>query len=238
MKLQELSSNVYILSAHPDDDKVQPVIGAVIGNQETILIDAGNSPRHAQLMLDELKRMAAPPVTQIIYTHWHWDHVFGACVFDAPALSHRLCKEKLLEEVHISWSEAYLQEEVKRDPNRVTRANILREGVDDWGNFRIVMPSKIFETSEVLDGEGYRLELLHINSKHSPDSIIVTVVGENVMFVADAFYPAPLRYEPNDQTLDLKVLRAMLKSSCTQFVHGHGEVLSRENVQEILEESV
>jgi glyoxylase-like metal-dependent hydrolase (beta-lactamase superfamily II) len=237
MKLQQLSSNVYILPAHPDDDRVQPVIGAVLGNQETILMDAGNSPRHAQLMLEELKRMAAPPVTQIIYTHWHWDHVFGACVFNAPVLSHRLCKEKLLEEANNPWSETFLQEEVKRDPNRATRTNVLREGVDDWKSFKIVVPSKTFEISETLEGEGYKLELLHVNSKHSPDSIIVTVIGENVMFVADAFYPAPLRYAPNDQTLDVKVLELMLNSSCTQFVHGHGEVLSKENVQEIFDES-
>lgn len=238
MKLEQLSSRVYILPAHPDDDKVQPVIGAVVGDSETILIDAGNSPRHASMMLDGLKSISAPAVTQIIYTHWHWDHVFGACIFDAPALSHRLCKEKLLEEASKPWSETFLQEEVRLDSSRETRANILREGVEDWETFKIIVPTRTFETSEMLEGAGYRLELVHVNSKHSDDSIIVNVIGEGVMFVADAFYPAPLRYEPNDQTLDVKVLEFMLSSSCSQFVHGHGEVLSRESVQEILEESV
>lgn len=237
MSLEQLSTSVYILPAHPDDDKVQPVIGAVIGNSETILIDAGNSPRHAREMLNELEKIAAPPIKQIIYTHWHWDHVFGACIFNAPALSHHLCKEKLLEDAAHPWSESYLQEEVKHDPSRETRANILRQGVDNWETFKIVVPAKTFETSEVLLGEGYRLELLHVNSKHSADSIIVNVIGEDVMFVADAFYPAPLRFEPNDRTLDVKVLELMLNSSYAQFVHGHGEVLSRENVQEIFKES-
>jgi glyoxylase-like metal-dependent hydrolase (beta-lactamase superfamily II) len=149
-----------------------------------------------------------------------------------------LCKEKLLEEAAQPWSEAFLQEEVQRDPSRELRANILRAGVESWETFKIVVPSKTFETSEVLAGEGYKLELLHVNSKHSPDSIIVNVVGEAVMFVADAFYPAPLRLEPNDQTPDVKVLELMLNSSCNKFVHGHGDVLNRENVQEILDELV
>ncbi len=235
MSLAQLSSRVYILPAHPDYDKVQPVIGAVLGNKETILIDAGNSPGHAQEMLDELKNIAAPPIKQIIYTHWHWDHVFGACIFNAPALSHRLCKEKLLEEANNPWSEVFLHEEVKREPSRETRANILREGVEDWNTFKIVVPSRTFETSEVLEGEGYRLELQHVNSKHSPDSILVSVMGEGIMFVADAFYPAPLRLEPKDQSLDTKVLEFMLHSPYTQFVHGHGDVLTKENVKEILE---
>jgi hypothetical protein len=58
------------------------------------------------------------------------------------------------------------------------------------------------------------------------------------MFVADAFYPPPLRSEADDRTLDVKVLEFMSDSSCHTFVHGHGEVLSRENVREILEESL
>lgn len=237
MKLEQLTSSVWILPAHPDDDKVQPAIGAVIGKTQTILIDAGNTPRLAQHLLEELESIKAPPVRQIIYTHHHWDHVFGACVYNAPAVAHVLCKEKLQKFDRESWNEQALQELVERGDIRAESAKIINEGVDNWNAFRLVLPKKTFEATEVLEGEGYRLELTHIHSKHSPDSVVVNVLGENVMFVADAFYPAPLRQEPNDRTLDRNVLEFMLASPCTQFVHGHGEPLTREIVQEILEET-
>jgi glyoxylase-like metal-dependent hydrolase (beta-lactamase superfamily II) len=74
-----------------------------------------------------------------------------------------------------------------------------------------------------------------VDSKHSPDSILTTVIGENIMFVADAFYPAPLPINPNNRTLAKNVLETMLASTCDIFVQGHGEPLTRTEVKEILE---
>ena len=49
----------------------------------TLIVDAGNSPRHARLLLDEVARLPIPSPTYLALTHWHWDHVFGAsaCLF-------------------------------------------------------------------------------------------------------------------------------------------------------------
>jgi glyoxylase-like metal-dependent hydrolase (beta-lactamase superfamily II) len=235
MKLQQLTSKVWILPAHPDDDKVQPAVGVVIGDTETVLIDAGNTPRLARELFAELEQLKAPPVKYIVYTHYHWDHVFGACVFGAPIIAHVLCKKKLLEFAALSWSEQVLQASVERGLIRAESAKIIRDGVDDWDKFSVVLPTQTFEEKETLAGQGYKLELTHVDSKHSDDSILASVVGENVMFVADAFYPAPLRVNPNDRTLDKMVIKRMLASVSEIFVHGHGEPLTRENVQEILE---
>jgi glyoxylase-like metal-dependent hydrolase (beta-lactamase superfamily II) len=235
MNLTQFSSGVWLFPAHPDGDKVQPAVGVVIGDSETVLIDAGNTPKIAREILAELERIKAPPVKHLIYTHYHWDHSFGACVFDAPVTAHFLCKQKLLEFAKLLWNEKGLQECVERDMIREESAKMIREGVEDWTTFRIVLPTKTFEDEERLIGAGYRLELTHVDSKHSHDSILVEVVGESVMFVADAFYPAPLRMNPTDRTLDKHVLKTMLASTCEMFVHGHGEPLKRAQVQELLE---
>lgn len=235
MRLQQLSSKVWILPAHPDDDKVQPTVGIVVGDTKTVLIDAGNTPRHARELLIELEQIKAPPVRHIIYTHYHWDHVFGACVFGAPVIAHFLCKKKLLEFAALSWGEQVLQESVERGLIRAESAEIIRDGVDDWSTFKVVLPTKTLEDKETLVGQGYRLELTHVDSKHSHDSILVEVVGENVMFVADAFYAAPLRVDPDDRMLDKRVVKTMLASVAEIFVQGHGDPLTRVEVQEVLE---
>jgi glyoxylase-like metal-dependent hydrolase (beta-lactamase superfamily II) len=235
MRLEQLTSKVWLLPAHPDDDKVQPAVGVVMGDTETVLIDAGNTPHLARELLIELEQLKAPPVKHIVYTHYHWDHVFGACVFAAPVIAHFLCKKKLLEFAKLSWSEQVLQESVERGLIRAESAKIIREGVDDWDSFSVVLPTKTFDKKEALMGQGYRLELTHVNSKHANDSLLAEVVSENVMFVADAFYPAPLRVDPNDRTLDKMVLKTMLASVAEIFVHGHGDPLTRAEVQEVLE---
>jgi glyoxylase-like metal-dependent hydrolase (beta-lactamase superfamily II) len=235
MRLEQLSPTVWLFPAHPDDDKVQPAVGIIVGETETVLVDAGNAPRHAREILGEIQRIKAPLVKQIIYTHYHWDHIFGACVFDAPVTAHVLCKRKLLEFANMSWSDQGLQECVRRGMIREESAKIIREGVDDWKTFSVVLPTKTFDEKETLQGEGYRLELTRVDSKHANDSILVEVAHEGVMFVADAFYPAPSWISPNDRTLDKHVLKTMLASTCETFVHGHGDPLTRAEVQEILE---
>jgi glyoxylase-like metal-dependent hydrolase (beta-lactamase superfamily II) len=235
MKLEQLASRVWVLPAHPDDDKVQPAVGIVMGDTGTVLIDAGNTPRHALELLAELEQIKAPPIRYIIYTHYHWDHVFGVCVFATPVIAHTLCKEKLRDFAKLSWNEQSLQGCVERGLIRAESAKIIREGVADWNSFKVVLPTKTFEDKEILEGSGYKLELTHVDSKHANDSVLVEVVGEGVMFVADAFYPAPLRVNPNDQALDKNVLKAMLASNCKTFVHGHGDPLTRAEVQEVLE---
>ena len=89
--LERLGERVWYLPAHPDPEKVQPVIGIVLGDEETVLIDAGNTPALADRLQDELNQIEVPPVTKIIYTHHHWDHVFGACTYEAQVIAHSRC---------------------------------------------------------------------------------------------------------------------------------------------------
>ena len=59
--LVQLSDNVWL---YPRDDNLeveQPNIGAIILDNATILIDAGNSPRHARGIMSALASMDAPP---------------------------------------------------------------------------------------------------------------------------------------------------------------------------------
>src|SRR5690606_14878150 len=78
-ELQQISEHVWVYPHNPND--TQPNVGVIVTEQHTVLIDAGNSPRHARRILGELWRINAPTVTHVIYTHYHWDHTFGAQIF-------------------------------------------------------------------------------------------------------------------------------------------------------------
>ncbi|GAB4428720.1 MAG: hypothetical protein Fur0044_26540 [Anaerolineae bacterium] len=47
--LQKLNRHVYWLP--PDDRTDRPILGAITGERATLLVDAGNSPAHAQLLV-------------------------------------------------------------------------------------------------------------------------------------------------------------------------------------------
>lgn len=225
-KLEQIGGRVWYLPAHPDPNQVQPLVGVVVGDRETVLIDAGNTPRTAETVLSELERIGAPPVGKLIYTHHHWDHVFGGCVYGAEAIAHTLCRTQLEREALRPWSEAFLAEEVTRDPTLEGMANVLRLGVEDWAGFRIVVPEESFEATYVVQGEGYRLELEHVGGKHAADSVVVNVPDERVMFLGDSFYPPPLRLGFPDRSPDMEMLKSLLSKNCEFYLDGHGEPFS------------
>jgi glyoxylase-like metal-dependent hydrolase (beta-lactamase superfamily II) len=226
-KLEQVGKRVWYLPAHPDPNQVQPLVGVVVGDGETVLIDAGNTPRTAETVLSELERIGAPPVGKVIYTHHHWDHVFGGCVYGAEAIAHTLCRTQLETEALKPWSEAFLIKEVSRDPTLEGMVNVLKLGVEDWEEFRIVVPKVSFEATYVVQGEGYRLELEHVGGKHAADSVVVNVPDEGVMFLGDSFYPPPLRLELADKSLDMEMLKGFLAEDCEFYLDGHSEPFAK-----------
>jgi predicted amidohydrolase len=49
-QFHRLTVHVYYLS--PDSTTDRPVLGAIVGTTGTLVVDAGNSPAHAQVLLD------------------------------------------------------------------------------------------------------------------------------------------------------------------------------------------
>lgn len=235
--LRQVGERVWYLPPHPDSEQVQPLVGIVVGDKETVLIDAGNTPRTAKTVLSELERIGAPPVGHIIYTHYHWDHVFGGCIYGAPATAHTKCLAQLKKEALKPWSRTFLTNEVARDPTLEGMANVLRQGVEDWEGFHIVVPEVSFETAYELRGEGYRLELKHVGGKHAADSVVVAVADEKIMFLGDSFYPPPLRLGLSDRSLDIEMLKSFLSEACELYLDGHGEPFTKTELAARLNEA-
>src|SRR5690349_24656977 len=133
--LQALTEHVWLLPHDPNPDAVQSSVGVVTTQKESVLIDAGNSPRLARILKTELARNHLPPVSRILLTHHHWDHVYGACVFDVPVTAHFLCKTILEEESRKPWGTEYLNEEISRNPKLKASYAARAKAIEDWGTF-------------------------------------------------------------------------------------------------------
>jgi glyoxylase-like metal-dependent hydrolase (beta-lactamase superfamily II) len=60
-------------------------VGFVITENGVVVVDTTESPKVAQRVFDELRKICQLPVSHIIYTHFHDDHVRGASVFHEPS---------------------------------------------------------------------------------------------------------------------------------------------------------
>ncbi len=233
--LVQLAENVWIFPRDPDPIRAetQPNVGIIVTAKHTILVDAGNSPRHGRRIMIALDDIQAPAVSNIIYTHSHWDHVFGAMVFGAPAIGHELARKQLSEMANRSWNNNYVQEEIQRAPARETSLRAMMRAMEDWRNFRIVQPELVLSQNLTLYVDGTTLDIEHVVSNHSPDSVVVRLPESRIMFVGDCFYQPPAYLGLPQETLDYALMRQLIREDIDLYVDGHSEPMTRETFTQL-----
>ncbi len=235
LKLTQLAKHTWLLPHDPHPKAVQCSIGVIVTPKGSLLVDSGNSPRLASRIKVELMRCNLPPVSHIIYTHHHWDHIYGACGFNVPVTAHIICKAILEEESSKPWSIAYLNTGIKNNPKLKVSYNARAKSIDDWETFRIVVPEDVFENEKVIDFGGLAIELEHVGGEHAEDSIIVKVPEDGVMFVGDCYYPPPLHLRKPDSTHSFNMLRRLQNDDYDLYVEGHDKPFTQTKLLKLLQ---
>lgn len=234
VELQAVSPHVWLYPYNPDD--IQPNVGVIITAEQTVLVDAGNSPRHARRVLTELWRMGAPPVTHVIYTHYHWDHTFGAQIFNCPVVAHDMTLDLLqMYYANKPWSAAYLQEEARQNPDRANVMAAIGRAVDEWRGFHVVLPELLFSHDLTLHLADLTLHLRHVGGRHAADSITVEVVEDAVLFIGDSYYPPPPFLRQPGDGLDVGLYAGFIERGLDWYIEGHNRPLNRDEAALMLD---
>ena len=73
------SPTAYVATAEPASVN----IGLVVGSERALVIDTGSSPQLGRRILAAAREIAGDiPVSHVVVTHYHWDHLFGLAGFD------------------------------------------------------------------------------------------------------------------------------------------------------------
>jgi len=86
LELTEVADNIFVHRgeiAEPDPDNQGDVanIGVIIGDKSIAVIDTGGSRAVGEALYRAIRRRSSLPISHVILTHVHPDHVFGASVF-------------------------------------------------------------------------------------------------------------------------------------------------------------
>ncbi len=179
----QLTPHVYWLS--PDSTTDRPILGAIVGRRGTVLVDVGNSPAHVQILLAELSKRQLPAPTFAMLTHWHWDHIFGASALDVPIFAHVETRRIITVMAGFDWSDAALDQRVAEGTEIAFCRDMLKVEWPDRRNL-IIRPPDIGITEQVeVDLGGVTARFIHVGGDHSPDSSVVYVPEDRVMFLGD-----------------------------------------------------
>jgi glyoxylase-like metal-dependent hydrolase (beta-lactamase superfamily II) len=200
----------------------RPALGYIRGDRAALMVDAGNSPAHVRLFLDELHAQGLPVPRFVALTHRHWDHTFGLCALDAVALAGRETVEHLRQAADISWNAHTLAVYLDREEIREFSEEHIRLEYPDLSTICIRVPEIGFSGETEVELGNCHCLLKQIPSPHSEDSVAVFVPEERVLFLGDAACEACAHGTWTDQPALLEqLLHAIEPLDFTVCVTGH-----------------
>lgn len=186
--LQKLSSRIFYMLHRDETDR--PVLGLISGSKYSMIIDSGNSPRHAKEFLEELKQMDIAPIKYLVLTHHHWDHVFGIKEMNLITIAHEKTKEELDKMRTLKWDDESMKEFIEKKIFTEFSVECIKDEIEieDRKNFEIGEVDIAYNESLEIDLGGLSCVIRSIGGPHTDDSTMIYIPEEKTMFLGDSIY--------------------------------------------------
>ena len=216
MRLDRIADDIHILIS---GRYAQVTSTVFITAEGAIVVDTMPFPEETRRIIAFVEERLGPnSVRYVILSHYHADHVYGACLFEeAETISHDYCRY-LLER----YGQARLEQAKKETP--ALAAVELR------------LPDITFQREMRLHLGHRDLRLWHTPG-HTPDGISVYVPDEKAIIASDSIMPVPHIVGGNYRRLR-ETLVAMRKLNPGFVVQGHGDVLLRGEINDVIDSSL
>ena len=184
----------------------------IVTSAGVVVIDALGSPVLATQLLSEIRRVTAVPVTHVIVTHYHADHVYGLQTLKAAGariVAHGAARQYLGSELAQQRLEA----------SRLT----LAPWID--ADTRLVPADEWLDGSTTLVIGDVRMEIQPAGPSHTPEDMVIYLPQDKVLLAGDLVFRRRIPFVGQaDSGNWIKSLDKLLEFDARVIVPGHGPV--------------
>ncbi|WP_432665598.1 MBL fold metallo-hydrolase [Wukongibacter baidiensis] len=184
--IKKLTDRVFYMPHSEETDR--PSLGLICGNKYSLIVDSGNSPKHAREFLSEIEALDIPPVRYLVITHWHWDHIFGIKEMDLVTIAHENIKEDFEKMKKYNWDDASLEGYIKDGTFSDFTVEFIKKEMPDRKELSIGDLDIIIKDSIEIDLGGVTCIIKGVEGSHTDDSLVVYAPEEKVVFLGDCVY--------------------------------------------------
>jgi cyclase len=209
--VQNIKENIYQLRGAAAANT-----GVFIGEKEVVAIDSKMTEDGAAQMIAEIRKLTPLPIGHILLTHSDDDHVNGLLGFPQGATI-------------VSHENA--------------RADMVKEKVFQSPRGLAYLPSVTFSDRVTFylgnGSKSTRVDFLYFGPGHTDGDAVVYFPDEKVVFMGDLFFNTRdqlIHLHKNGSSFGLvKVLKAILNLDAEVFLHGHGNSVTKKDIQNHLQ---
>ena len=211
LKITSLGQGLYVFSGDGGD------VTAIVDDGSTLLIDSGLASRITELS-DAVFKTTMRPVTQLVNTHWHFDHTGGNTYLGSSGVT------------------IIAQENVKKRLSSVQDVPFV--GLRDGRYPSQALPGVTYSSTKTLRQGSQGLTLENYGPAHTDGDTVTYIAPANVAVVGDIFsnHVYPIIDLVSGGSIDgmiRSVDRILAQTDAqTKIVPGHGPVAQRADLQD------
>jgi glyoxylase-like metal-dependent hydrolase (beta-lactamase superfamily II) len=205
LSVQNVRGNIYQLKGG-----IGANTGFFIGEKEVLVIDAKMTEESAKQIIEEIKKLTPNPIGYVILTHSDRDHINGLVGFpqETTIISHEKTRVHMDKDFQSAQQRAHLPNITFSDRIRLYLSGTQRDTP---------------------------IDLLYFGPAHTDGDTIVYFPDEKVAFIGDLIFIGReqlIHRHKNGNSFGLvRVLKAILSLDAEIFVHGHGDLATRKDIQ-------
>lgn len=184
--------------------------GFVVTSDGVVVFDALGTPALGRAMLAAIARVTPQPVTRVVVSHYHADHIYGLQALKATGAdvwAHRNSRQ-------------YLASAVSADRLAQRRVELF-PWVD--ADTRIVPPDVVIDGDTDFRLGGMTFRIIHTGGTHAPDDIMLHVVDERVLFCGDLIFSGRIPFVGDGDSRNwLASIEKLIAIAPAVVVPGHG----------------
>jgi len=250
----EIAPGVWV-GNRPDSTRlpVTPNTTFIIGGEGVIVFDGGNLPLVADRVIAQIRTITPLPVSHVIISHWHMDHVLGVSRYleafpRVQILAHPYTRELIRRYLaqheqdmrntvpdNIPGIQAFLASGEKPGATPIPPATVRwlsqfvasAELLDrEYRNFTVALPNLVF-TGDLSIYSGTReIRILHLGAGNTPGDLLLWLPGERILATGDiVVWPTPYGHGGRAQEW-AATLRRVAAMDFRILIPGHGETMS------------
>jgi len=214
MALKRVSEHVYYVQGAAgtatDNEGFISNATAVVTDDGVIIIDALGSPSLAAKFLSLLREVTDKPISKVIVTHYHADHIYGLQLF----------KDLGAEVIAPVGYQDYLDSPVAEE-----RLDERRFSLSPWVNdeTHLVRPDRVIAVDENFSFGGVDFAIHLHGSAHSDGDLSLLVKDDAVLISGDIIFEGRVPFTGGSDTAHwLKVLNNLDTLDLKALIPGHG----------------